>query len=362
MDQKPYEKRTKQQLIKALADQKRHMTELEAATNDCISSMEETFRSYQTQDVLNKLLHIALQNISLEAMLRQFIDEITSLSWLALESKGAIFLTGRDPNVLEMKAHRALKSSLLRKCDKVPFGECLCGRAALSGEIEFAGCLNKRHEVRYDGISPHGHYCVPIITGSNMVIGVITLYLREGHCRNRREEDFLIAVANTLAGVVELKKAEKKLKKKEIELKAKSRDLEEVNTALRVLLKKRDEDKIDLEHKVFFNIEKTIKPYLDKLKTTKLDNMQQSYLAILESNIDDIISPLTRRLTYKFKNLTASEIQVANLVIDGKRTKEIAALLSVSDKTIEVHRKNIRKKLGLRNKKADLRSHLLSIR
>jgi DNA-binding NarL/FixJ family response regulator len=145
-------------------------------------------------------------------------------------------------------------------------------------------------------------------------------------------------------------------------LKAKSRDLEEVNTALRVLLKKRDEDKIDLEHKVFFNIEKTIKPYLDKLKTTKLDNMQQSYLAILESNINDIISPLTRRLSYKFKNLTASEIQVANLVIDGKRTKEIAALLSVSDKTIEVHRKNIRKKLGLRNIKADLRSHLLSIR
>jgi DNA-binding NarL/FixJ family response regulator len=90
--------------------------------------------------------------------------------------------------------------------------------------------------------------------------------------------------------------------------------------------------------------------------------MQQSYLAILESNINDIISPLTRRLSYKFKNLTASEIQVANLVIDGKRTKEIAALLSVSDKTIEVHRKNIRKKLGLRNKKADLRSHLLSIR
>lgn len=362
MDQKPYEKRTKQQLIKALADQKRRMTELEAATNDCISSGEETFRSYQTQEILNKLLQIALQNISLEAMLRQFIDEITSLSWLALESKGAIFLTGRDPNVLEMKAHRALKSSLLRKCAKVPFGECLCGRAALSGEIQFAECLNKRHEVRYDGISPHGHYCVPIITGSNMVIGVITLYLREGHCRNRREEDFLIAVADTVAGVVELKKAEKKLKRKEIELKAKSLDLEEVNTALRVLLKKRDEDKIDLEHKVFFNIEKTIKPYLDKLKTTKLDNMQQSYLAILESNIDDIISPLTRMLSYKFKTLTASEIQVANLVIDGKRTKEIAALLSVSDKTIEVHRKNIRKKLGLRNKKADLRSHLLSIR
>jgi two-component system NtrC family sensor kinase len=220
MDQKQYEKRTKQQLIKALADKKRRIAELEAATNDCISSKEEALRSYQTQEVLNKLLHIALQNFSLEAMLRQFIDEITSLSWLVLESRGAIFLTGRDPNVLEMKAYRALEPSLLKRCKKVHFGECLCGRAALSGEIQFAGCLDKRHEVIYDGMSPHGHYCVPIITGNNMVIGVITLYLREGHCRNRREEDFLIAVANTVAGVVEQKEAEKKLKKKEIELKA----------------------------------------------------------------------------------------------------------------------------------------------
>jgi len=153
-------------------------------------------------------------------MLRQFIDEITSLSWLALESKGAIFLTGKDPNALEMKAHRALKSSLLKKCGKVPFGKCLCGRAALTGKIQFVGNLNKLHEVRYAGISPHGHYCVPIISGSNMVIGVITQYLREGHSRNRREEDFLIAVANTVAGVVDLKKAERKLKKKETKIKS----------------------------------------------------------------------------------------------------------------------------------------------
>jgi hypothetical protein len=46
------------------------------------------------------LLHISLDNISLELMLEQFIDEVTSLDWLALESKGAIFIVGADPEVL----------------------------------------------------------------------------------------------------------------------------------------------------------------------------------------------------------------------------------------------------------------------
>ena len=354
-------KKSKKQLLKELTELRRQIGQVKEAENEYKQLMEETLRSSQTQVVINNLLHIALKNMSLESTLALFIVEITSLEWLALESKGAIFLVKKNSKILEMKAHRALSSPMLEMCAKVPFGRCLCGRAALTGEIQFSDCINSHHEFEYEGISPHGHYCVPILSGPKKVIGVITLYLKEGHCRNQREEDFLTAVANSVASVVELKKTQQNLKEREEELQAKSRDLEEVNAALRVLLKKRDEDKIELEQKIFFNIEKLVKPYLAKMKSTELDRGQQSYLTLLESNLDDISSPLTRRLTYKFKNLTASEIQIANLVLDGKRTKEIAMLLNVSDKTIEVHRKNIRKKLGLTNKRADLRSYLLSI-
>ena len=163
-------------------------------------------------------------------------------------------------------------------------------------------------------------------------LALLPCTLKEGHCRNQREENFLIAVANSVAGVIELKTTQRYLKEREEELQAKNLDLEEVNAALRVLLKKRDEDKIELEQKVFFNIEKLVKPYLLKMKSTELNSRQESYLTLMESNLDDISSPLTRRLTYKFRNLTASEFQVANLVLDGKRTKEIAMLLNVSDK------------------------------
>jgi DNA-binding CsgD family transcriptional regulator len=100
---------------------------------------------------------------------------------------------------------------------------------------------------------------------------------------------------------------------------------------------------------------------LEKLKNCTLNERQVSYLAVLESNLLEVISPFARKMSSKYLNLTASEIQVANLILEGKQTKEIASLLNLSAKTIEVHRKNIRKKLGLRNKKENLRTHLLAL-
>jgi len=162
-------------------------------------------------------------------------------------------------------------------------------------------------------------------------------------------------------GIQERKNAERELRKREKELKIKTESLEETNTALRVLLKKRDEDRTELEEKVLSNVKELVLPYLVKLKRTELNQRQKTFASILESNIDDIISPFLRRMSSRYIGLTPAQIQVATLVRQGKRTKAIAELLGLSPKTIEDHRKNLRKKLGLRNKKANLRTHLLFI-
>jgi DNA-binding CsgD family transcriptional regulator len=100
---------------------------------------------------------------------------------------------------------------------------------------------------------------------------------------------------------------------------------------------------------------------LKKLKKTRLDDIQKTYLGIIESNLDDIISPFVRGSSINLLDFTPTELQVANLVKQGKITKEIASILNLSPKTIEFHRDNIRKKMGIKNRKINLRTHLLSL-
>jgi PAS domain S-box-containing protein len=165
----------------------------------------------RTQEILYKLLELSLEDISLEELLERVIDEIVNVPWIVLEKKGCIFLVDDDPKTLALKAQRGLHEALLIKCENVPFGHCICGRAAATKKIAFTGCLDEDHENTYDGIKPHGHYCIPILS-SKRVLGVINLYVKEGHIRDKIEEDFLRSVANTLAGIIERRQAEEKLK------------------------------------------------------------------------------------------------------------------------------------------------------
>jgi PAS domain S-box-containing protein len=154
---------------------------------------------------------------------------------------------------------------------------------------------------------------------------------------------------------------EHRVKERTKELEEKAEKLEEVNTALKVLLKRMDEDKKVIEEKVVFNVRQLIEPHLEKLKKNKLTERQRNLVEIIESNLNDIISPFARGLSTQFLKLTPTEIQVANFIRQGKTTKEIAALLNLSSKTIEFHRDNIRSKIGIKNKKINLRTHLLAV-
>jgi PAS domain S-box-containing protein len=155
---------------------------------------------------------------------------------------------------------------------------------------------------------------------------------------------------------------EARVAKRTFELKEKTKRLEEVNIALRVLLKKREEDKTILEERMLLNIRELVIPYIEQIKATGHSNRQKTYIDILESTLNNIVSPFLHKLSVKYLNLTPSEIQVANLVRHGNTTKEIAEVLNLSAQTIEFYRKNIRKKLGLTNKAINLRTYLISIK
>jgi len=161
--------------------------------------------------------------------------------------------------------------------------------------------------------------------------------------------------------ITERRRSQDALRRREIELELKKNSLEEANTALRVLLKQREDDRTDLQETVLSNVKELVVPFVEKLKQSRLEPKQTSYLDILESNLNGIVAPFAQKLSSKYLGLTPSEIQIAHLVKDGKTTKEISELLNVSTATVESHRKGIRMKIGIRNTKANLRSYLLSM-
>jgi PAS domain S-box-containing protein len=164
-----------------------------------------------------------------------------------------------------------------------------------------------------------------------------------------------------ISDITDIKQAEQRLKQREKELGIKNIRLKEMNTALNILLKKRDEDKTELEEKVMTNITELVLPYVAKLKNTGLNHRQEIFADIIQSNIEEIISPFAHKLSHKYLNFTPAELKVAYLVKQGLRTKEIAKLLNSSPETITRHRKSMRKKLKLTDKKSNLRTHLLSL-
>ncbi|MCW8905551.1 GAF domain-containing protein, partial [Sedimenticola sp.] len=132
--------------------------------------------------VLVTLLQISLSNRALRDCMQEALRIILTAPFSELLPSGAIFLASRETRELQLLVHENLAEPLHTLCARVPFGHCLCGRAAVERQIIHAACVDERHEILFDGIQPHGHYNVPILSGAR-VLGVMVLYLPHGHRR-----------------------------------------------------------------------------------------------------------------------------------------------------------------------------------
>ena len=158
--------------------------------------------------------------------------------------------------------------------------------------------------------------------------------------------------------VTDRKMMESALVRREVELEGKTRELEGVNSALKIILRKREENEEELKETVLSNVKEMILPYLEKLRETRPSEMQQAYLNVVESNLMEICSPFLKGLSSKTTALSPMEIRVAGLIKDGKSSKEISQILGVSVNTVLSHRYHLRMKLKIKNEKINLRSLL----
>jgi len=161
-------------------------------------------------------------------------------------------------------------------------------------------------------------------------------------------------IQSFLRDITDRKAYQEELLRNHQDLEKKQKELEETNQALNVLLQKYHQEKQALEDRVAASLLTLVEPYLDKLQATNLDQRQSAYLKILKDSFTDIVSPYSMATVVRETRLSPAETQVANLVKLGRSSKAIAAILGISVLTVHKHRKNIRKKLGLTNKRVNL--------
>ncbi len=161
--------------------------------------------------------------------------------------------------------------------------------------------------------------------------------------------------------ITERKIAEEDLKEHEEAMHQRALELEEANTALRFFFKRHAEDQKKIEEKLIYNVNEFVIPYVRKLRQHNPGKQCATYLDMLESNLQNIVSPFMQNLAASYQKLTPQEIQVAEMVRHGKSSQEMASILNIALGTVKTHRNNLRRKLDLRNRGINLQSHLLTL-
>ena len=112
----------------------RDITDRKEAEEALRASEAELHDNYFAQSAINMILSESLENIPLEEFLQKALNMILSIPWIAFEAIGSISLAEDNTDSLLMKAQSNIPEPLKELCARVPFGKCLCGKAAQTQE------------------------------------------------------------------------------------------------------------------------------------------------------------------------------------------------------------------------------------
>ncbi len=260
------------------------------------------------QAVLNGLLRLGVEPMPLKDLLVRALDEILAIPWLPLSPTAALFLTGAEPEVLELAAERNLPPELCRQCRRVPFGRCLCGRAAATRTTQFAACLDERHETTYAGIAPHGHYSLPLRHGAAL-LGILTLYLPDGHTPAEGELLFLEAVANALAKLIAHVRVEEEL----VEAMERAQDASRMKSAFLAVM----------GHEIRTPLNGVL-GMVDLLLHTALTEEQEGYARTAQTSATTLLALLN-------DCLDLSKVEAGDLVLEQRELDPLAVVATALD-------------------------------
>ena len=164
----------------------------------------------------------------------------------------------------------------------------------------------------------------------------------------------------------ELKEKVKELEQSSMALLNNRRELENVNTqlmetnnALSVLARNLDRTKKESEKRILQRTRTLILPVVERLRQSRYLERYKPEFDLLISYIENLTSDMADDIKIS-SALSTTELRIAAMVGNGMSSGEIADHLHISPATVKTHRKNIRKKLNLKNSNTNLRTYLES--
>jgi DNA-binding CsgD family transcriptional regulator len=131
------------------------------------------------------------------------------------------------------------------------------------------------------------------------------------------------------------------------------------NLALKQLLDQREKEKQELREEMNKKLQHLILPLIGRIQANGTGS-DKKYLKALIHNLKEIITPLFSRTLQNMDLLSPREVEICHLINQGCSSKEIAEMLCLSVQTINTHRKNIRKKLGINSTGINLSTYIKS--
>ena len=238
-----------------------------------------------------------------------------------INTSGLRLIGKSEKEVIGKKCHEALHDT------DVPAKNCPLKRSLRTGKVESIDHFEKDFDKHFSIKAS------PIFDGEGRIVRFVDL----------------------MRDITVRKRAEEMLKESEARLREQKLALEQKNIALREILGQIEIEKKQMEDWIAANIDNLLLPILKRISLT---GTSSKYIKLIQRNLEELTSSFGIKIIERKTKLTPREIEICNMIKNGFTSKEISSLLNISCQTVEKHRKNIRYRLGISNKKVNLTSFL----